>query len=98
MTPSTRTVTVVLVTDPLHDDEAAGIVGSLAGCRRLEGSPNADGTPVRSRSIFELGDTDLVTGGLERRIDHLANFGIHVHRVLGDHPAVQRANRHLGWS
>lgn len=95
---TTPTVTVVLVTDPLHDDEAAGIVTALVGCRRLEGSPGGDGTPVRSRSVFELVDSDLWSGGLEQRIDRLATFGIHVHRVLGDHPAVMRANRRLGWS
>lgn len=98
MTAPTPTVTVVLVTDPLDDDEAAAIVGSLAGCRRLEGSPRTDGTPVRSRSVFELATGDLLTGGIEQRIDHLATFGINVHRVLGDHAAVRRANRHLGWS
>jgi hypothetical protein len=36
-------------------------------------------------------------GGLDARLDVLARYGIAVHRVLGEHPAVHRANHRLGY-
>ena len=88
---------VLMITDPLPDDESRRIVQQLAGWRRVEGSPTSDGIPVASRSVFVLSDGDLVAGGLEARIDVLATYGIAVHRVVGQHPAVARANRRLGY-
>ena len=87
---------VMMVTDPLHDDESRRVVQRLAGWRRVEGSPTSDGTPVGSRSVFALSHDELLAGGLEARIDLLVAHGIAVHRVLGEHPAVGRANRRLG--
>ena len=56
-----------------------------------------DGVPRGSRSVFVLDDADLRAGGLDARVDVLATVGIGVHRVVGDHPAVRVANRHLGY-
>ena len=89
---------VTMITDPLHDDESRRVVQGLSGCRRVEGSPTRDGTPHGSRSVFELSQEELVAGGIETRIDVLVAHGIVVHRVVGEHPAVQRANRRLGYS
>ena len=96
-TASAATTVVTVITDPVIDAESRRVVGSMAGCQRLEGSPIADGTPVGSRSVFELSSADLAAGGLDDRIDLLHTYGINVHRVLGDHPAVRRANRRLGY-
>ena len=54
------------------------------------------GTPAGSRSVFERASDELAAGGLDPRIDVLNAYGINVHRVVGNHPAVQRANRRLG--
>ena len=54
--------------------------------------------PRGSRSVFALGHDDLATGGLEARIDVLATYGIAVHRVIGEHPAVPRANARLWYT
>lgn len=88
---------ITLITDPVVDAESRRIVQAMAGCRRLLGSPAADGTPVGSRSIFALSHAELAAGGLEARIDLLLAYGIGVHRIVGDHPAVRRANRRLGY-
>jgi hypothetical protein len=96
-TRGAATEVVTVITDPVVDAESRRVVGSISGCRRLEGSPIADGTPVGSRSVFEIADADLAAGGLDDRIDVLHAYGINVHRVLGDHPAVRRANRRLGY-
>jgi hypothetical protein len=93
----TAMAVVTMITDPVHDLESRRLVGSIAGCRRLEGSPVVDGTPVGSRSVFEIAPAELAAGGLEARIDLLQSHGINVHRVVGDHPAVSRANRRLGY-
>ena len=93
----TTTTTVTMITDPLPDHESRRLMQSMAGCRRVEGSPTVDGTPVGSRTVFEVTHADLVTGGLDARIDILVAHGISVHRVVGDHPAVRRANRRLGY-
>jgi len=92
------TTTVTLITDPLADLDSRRLMQSMAGCRRVEGSPTADGTPVGSRTVFEVSHAELVAGGLDARIDVLHTHGISVHRVLGDHPAVRRANRRLGYT
>jgi hypothetical protein len=97
VTTSRNAVTeVTMITDPVRDDASRRVVQRL-GCRRMEGSPNTDGAPVGSRSVFLLNDADLANGGLEARIDQLAAHGIAVHRVVGEHPAVRRANRRLGY-
>jgi hypothetical protein len=88
---------VTVVTDPVHDLQSRQLVSSIAGCRRLDGSPTADGTPHGSRSVFELTHNDLSSGGLDARIEKLIAHGIGVHRVEGDHPAVRRTNRRLGY-
>jgi hypothetical protein len=87
---------VTMITDPIADDESRRVVQQL-GCRRVEGSPTKDGTPLGSRSVFALTHRELGAGGLETRIEHLAAHGIAVHRILGGHPAVTRANQHLGY-
>jgi hypothetical protein len=86
-----------MITDPVADDDSRQLVCSIGGCRRVEGSPIVDGTPRGSRSVFEIATDDLAAGGLDARIDILNGYGINVHRVLGDHPAVERANRRLGY-
>ena len=88
---------VELVTDPIVDDDSQRIVRRLSGWRTFRGSPTADGTPRASRSQFTLTLHDLETGGLDARIEVLAHYGIAVHRVLGDHPAVEAVNRRLGY-
>jgi hypothetical protein len=88
---------VTMITDPVRDDDSRRIVSSISGCRRVEGSPIVDGTPFGSRSVFEIGQADLAAGGLDARIDVLHAYGINVHRVVGDHPAVGKANRRLGY-
>ena len=90
-------VTVTMITDPVNDVASRTVVGSITGCRRLEGSPTVDGAPVGSRSVFEIMQSDLAAGGRDARIDLLQTYGINVHRVVGDHPAVRRANRRLGY-
>jgi hypothetical protein len=92
-----ETTVVTVVTDPVVDPESRRVVGSIRGCRQLVGSPTVDGTPAGSRSVFEIAQGDLAAGGLDARIDILHSYGINVHRVLGDHPAVWRANRRLGY-
>jgi hypothetical protein len=87
---------VTVITDPVQDDESRRVVQAL-GCRRLEGSPVRDGSPRGSRSVFVLTHAELDDGGLDTRIDALAAYGIAVHRVVGDHPAVSLANRRLGY-
>jgi glycerophosphoryl diester phosphodiesterase len=89
-TPAVVTTVVTVITDPVIDAESRRVVGSMDGCQRLEGSPIADGTPISSRSVFELSCADLAAGGLDDRIDRLHAYGINVHRVLGDRPAVRR--------
>ena len=91
------TAVVTVITDPVVDAESLRVVGSISGCQRLEGSPTVDGTPAGSRSVFEIAQADLAAGGLDARIDILQAYGISVHRVVGDHPAVWRANRRLGY-
>ena len=86
-----------MITDPVRDEDSRRIVSSISGCRRVEGSPTVDGTPCGSRSVFEITQADLAAGGLDTRIDVLHAYGINVHRVVGDHPAVGRANRRLGY-
>ena len=86
-----------MITDPVGDDDSRQLVQSIAGYRRLDGSPTADGTPTGSRSVFELTDAELTSGGLDARIEVLIAHGIGVHRVEGDHPAVRPANRRLGY-
>ena len=85
-----------LVTDPIVDDDSDQIIRRLPGWQGFRGSPIADGMPRASRSRFVVTHHDLATGGLDARLDVLARYGIAVHRVVGDHPAVQRANRRLG--
>ena len=88
---------VTMITDPVYDHDSRRVVGSITGCCRVEGSPTADGTPHGSRSVFVIDHADLAAGGLDARIDLLHAHGINVHRILGDHPAVQHANRRLGY-
>jgi hypothetical protein len=92
----TRTV-VTLITDPIIDEESRRIVQSLRGCVKVHGSPTVDGTPIGSRSVFQLEESDLVAGGLNARVDALTTVGISVRRVVGDHPAVRVVNRRLGY-
>jgi hypothetical protein len=87
---------ITMITDPVCDEESRRVVERL-GCRRVEGSPIRNGTPVGSRSVFELSHVELAGGGLEARIGYLTAHGISVHRVVGEHPAVARANRLLGY-
>ena len=89
--------TVTLITDPIADEDSERVMRSLHGCVEVHGSPIADGVPKGSRSVFVLDDADLQAGGLNARVEVLANVGIGVHRVVGDHPAVRAANRHLGY-
>jgi hypothetical protein len=89
---------VTVITDPVVDEESRRVLSSIGGCRRVEGSPIVDGTPAGSRSVFEIASDELAAGGLDARIDVLNTYGINVHRVVGDHPAVQRANRRLGYA
>jgi hypothetical protein len=91
------TTMVTLITDPIADEESRQVVRSLRGFVDVLGSPATDGTPTGSRSVFRLEEGDLVAGGLNARVDALALLGIGVHRILGDHPAVRVANRHLGY-
>jgi hypothetical protein len=91
------TTTVTLITDPIADEDSERVMRSLDGCVEVRGSPIADGVPRGSRSVFVLDDADLRAGGLNARVDVLAKVGIGVHRVVGDHPAVRAANRHLGY-
>jgi hypothetical protein len=93
----TSSAVVTLITDPVDDRDSLRLVQSIAGFRRVEGSPTVDGTPRGSRSLFELAHNDLLAGGLDARIDTLAAHGINVHRVVGDHPAVRTANHRLGY-
>ena len=76
-------VTVTMITDPVDDVASWTLVGSITGCRRLEGSPTVDGAPVGSRTVFEFAHPDLAAGGLDARIDLLQTYGINVHRVVG---------------
>jgi len=46
--------------------------------------------------VFRLDDADLAGGGLDARIDTLTSRGIGVHRLLGEHPAVDATNSRLG--
>jgi hypothetical protein len=87
---------VTVITDPVQDDESRRVVQAL-GCRRIEGSPLRDGSPRGSRSVFVLTDAELDDGELDARLDVLAAYGIAVHRVVGEHPAVSVANRRLGY-
>jgi hypothetical protein len=87
---------VTMITDPICDDQSREIVRRL-GCRRVEGSPTRDGTPRGSRSVFVLSNHELASGALEARIDVLATYGIAVHRIVGEHPAVERANQRVGY-
>ena len=88
---------VELVTDPIGDDDSERIIRRLPGWRRFRGSPTTDGMPRASRSLFTLPESELETGGLDAHVDVLADYGIAVHRVLGDHPAVHAVNRRLGY-
>jgi hypothetical protein len=88
---------IELVTDPIDDDEAAAVLRRLPGWTGFAGSPIVDGTPRSSRSRFVLGGGELAAGGLDARLDVLARYGIAVHRVVGEHRAVRRANRRLGY-
>jgi len=88
---------VELVTDPIGDHDSARVIRQLPGWRSFHGSPTADGTPRASRSRFLLAPRDLDAGWLDTYLDVLANYGIAVHRVHGEHPAVRRANRRLGY-
>jgi hypothetical protein len=46
--PGGETTTVVtIITDPVGDLESQRVVNSIAGCRRVEGSPMGDGTRIR---------------------------------------------------
>jgi len=89
---------ITMITDPLADRASLDLVRSVAGCRRVEGSPLRDGVPIGSRSVFEFDHADLVAGRLEACIDLFRAYGISVHRAIGDHPAVRRANRTLGYT
>jgi hypothetical protein len=91
------TFEIEFVTDPIDDDDAAAVVRRLPGWTGFAGSPIADGTPRTSRSRFLLEGGELTAGGLDARLDVLAHYGIAAHRVVGDHRAVQRANRCLGY-
>jgi hypothetical protein len=91
------TFEIVLVTDPIGDDDSEAIVRRLPGWAGFNGSPMVDGTPRWSRSRFVLAGSELAAGGLDARLDVLARYGIAVHRVVGEHQAVQRANRRLGY-
>ena len=96
MHPTTETV-VTVITDPIADEESRHVLRSLRGFVTAQGSPFVDGTPTGSRSVFRLDHADLAGGGLEARIDTLTSRGIAVHRVLGEHPAVDAANSRLGY-
>jgi hypothetical protein len=91
------TFEIELVTDPINDDESEQLVCRLPGWAGFAGSPTVDGTPRASRSRFVLAGSELAAGGLDARLDVLARYGIAVHRVVGEHRAVQSANRRLGY-
>ena len=97
MSTEGATFEVELVTDPIDDDEAAQVVRRLPGWAGFAGSPVVDGTPRASRSRFVLAGDELAAGGLDARLDVLANYGIAVHRVVGEHRAVRQVNRRLGY-
>jgi hypothetical protein len=97
MTGAGSDLEVVLITDPLVDDDSQRVVRRLPGCRRVEGTLSRDGLPRGSRSVFVLSREDLDAGGLETHIDVLVSYGIAARRVVGDHRAVRRANRRLGY-
>ena len=88
-TREATTAVVTMITDPRLRPRVGRVVGSITGCRRLEGSPTADGTPYGSRTVFQIDHADLAAGGLDAHIDVLHAHGINVHRILGEHPAVQ---------
>jgi len=88
---------VEFVTDPIDDTDSERVIHDLPGWHGSHGSPTIDGTPRASRSRFVVTDDDLEAGGLDARVDVLARYGIAVHRVLGEHPAVRRVNRRLGY-
>jgi hypothetical protein len=88
---------VELVTDPIGDHDSERVISGLAGWQGFHGSPIADGIPYASRSRFVLARGELDAGWLEACLDHLAMYGIAVHRVHGEHPAVRRANCRLGY-
>ena len=88
---------VELVTDPITDTDSEHIMRYLPGWQAFRGSPIADGIPQSSRSRFVMTHHDLMNGGLDRRVDVLAHYGIAVHRVVGEHPAVRRINGRLGY-
>lgn len=96
MRPTPETV-VTVITDPIADEESRQVVRSLHGFVAVQGSPVVDGTPTGSRSVFRLDHADLAAGGLNARIDTLTSLGIGVHRIVGDHPAVDAANTRLGY-
>ena len=92
-----QTCEVELVTDAIADDDSERVVRRLPGWRGFSGSPTADGIPRASRSHFVLAHADLESSVLEAHLDELDRYGIAVHRVVGEHPAVRRANRRLGY-
>jgi hypothetical protein len=94
---SGQTCEVELITDVIGDDDSEQVIRRLPGWRGFRGSPTADGTPRASRSRFVLAHADLEAGGLDARLDELDRYGIAVHRVVGEHPAVRRANQRLGY-
>jgi hypothetical protein len=93
----TGTFEIEFVTDPIDDDDTAAVVRRLPGWTGFAGSPIADGTPHASRSRFVFEGGELAAGALDARLDVLAHYGIAVHRVIGEHRAVRRANRRLGY-
>jgi hypothetical protein len=95
-TDGTR-VEIELVTDPIDDSETEAVIRRLPGWTGFAGSPTVDGTPRFSRSRFVLASSELAAGGLDARLDVLDRYGISVHRVLGEHRAVRRANRRYGY-
>jgi hypothetical protein len=88
---------VEFVTDPITDDESEDVMRALPGWCGFRGSPIRDGTPRASRSRFVVTRSDLDGGGLDARLDVLARYGIAVHRIVGEHAAVRRTNRRLGY-
>ena len=97
MPATPRHVELELVTDPIGDLHSERVVRSLPGWYRFRGSTVAEGVPRASRSRFRLPTDQLDDGWLDACLDHLARFGIAVHRVHGEHPAVGRANQRLGY-
>jgi hypothetical protein len=81
--------------EPLQVEVGVGGVAAHRQVRAVEQDGHAGGSERLLLGAHRLGDGEHVL--LVRRVEFVARNSDAVHRIVGDHPAVTRANQQLGY-